>query len=220
MQKKSFKAFFHRLIPGRLLLPWIFFWKGGRAKLASEYGWARSLRHLTPLDQDDRPIPWIPYSAIAFLSGRLGAGLAVLELGSGYSTLWFMRRVARVVALEHNEKWLEWMRGQIGPNVDLVATRSGTAEEYLAPLRGTPERFDLILIDGIHRIDSFQEAVRLLTPAGVVVLDDSHRPSYGPVFAAAVEAGMRRLDFEGHKAASVNLYRTTVFYRDGNCLGI
>ena len=220
MQKKSFKAFFHRLFPLRLLLPWIFFWKGQRAKLSGTYGWARSLRHLMPLDQDGRPIPWIPYAAVSFLSGRLTPELTVLELGSGYSTLWFMGRVARVVSLEHNEKWLAWMRERVGPNVNLISTAGGTPDTYLAPLRGTRERFDLILIDGIHRIDAFQAALQILTPSGVIVLDDSHRPSYGLVFIEAAKAGMRRLDFEGHKAASVNLYRTTVFYRDGNCLGI
>jgi SAM-dependent methyltransferase len=218
--KKTFKAFFHRLFPLRLLLPLLFFWKGKRSRLASGHGWARSLRRLEPVDETGRPIPWIPYSAVVFLTDRLTSDLSVLELGAGYSTLYFMGRVARVVSLEHDQGWLRRVRGRAAANVRLIQTDASTADSYLAPIRGTDERFDVILIDGPHRIEALSVSLRLLSPSGVILLDDSHRPRYAPAFVYAAAAGMRRLDFEGHKAASVHLYRTTVFYRDGNCLGI
>ena len=175
---------------------------------------------MKPIDQEDQPIPWIPYCAVDFLAERLTSGLSVLEFGAGYSTLFFMRRVARVVSLEHDPEWLGWIRSRIGANVTLLATESDTPDSYLAPLERMDDYFDLILVDGIHRTAACSEAIGRLTPTGVVLLDDSDRPKYSAAFSAASSAGFRQLHFVGHKAASVNLYRTTVFYRDGNCLGI
>jgi SAM-dependent methyltransferase len=214
------RAFLHRLIPLRALPSWILFWKGRRAELASGHGWARSLRTREPLDEHGEPIPWIAYPAVDFLAERLRPEMTVLELGAGYSTLFFMRRVASVTSIEHEDDWADWVRERADPNVTIARVDGSSPESYLASLRATDERFDLILIDGLHRCEALAEALRLLTPAGVILLDDSRRPAYAPALATAAAAGFRRLHFEGHKAASVNLYRTTVFYRDGNCLGI
>ena len=218
--KRTLRAALYRLIPVRSLPSWILFWKGRRAALAERHGWARSLRTKEPVDEHGDPIPWIPYAAVDFLDERLRTDLTVLELGSGYSTLFFMRRVARVVSLEHEPGWLAWVSARAAPNVTLLEADGTSAERYLAPLRASDERFDLVLVDGVHRAQAVAEALTRLTDRGVVLLDDSRRPSYAPAFAAAAAAGFRHLHFEGHKAASVNLYRTTVFYRDGNCLGI
>ena len=222
MEKKTFKAYFHRLFPVRLLVPWIFLWKGARARLTTAHGWARSLRHLEPVDEHGRPMPWLPYAVVRFLAERVRPDLSVLELGAGYSTLWFASAARRVVSVEHDAKWIAWLRERLdgGAGVEVVATSRDSADAYLAPVRGRGELFDLVLVDGPFRNEAFREALGMLTPAGVIVLDDSDRPAYAPSFAEAARAGLRRLDFEGHKAATVNVYRTTVFYRDGNCLGI
>ena len=218
--KRRLRALLYRLVPLRLVPSWILFWKGERSELFRRHGWARSLRRMTPLDQDDQPLPWIPYAAVDFLAERMAPEMSVLELGAGHSTLFFMRRVARVVSIEHDRSWIQWVRARAAPNVTLLEADGRTAEAYLAPLRATDDRFDLILVDGAHRNEAFTAALGRLSAAGVILLDDSRRPAYGLSFEAASRAGFRHLHFEGHKAASVNIYRTTVFYRDGNCLGI
>jgi SAM-dependent methyltransferase len=210
----------YRLLPLRLLPGWLLFTKGRRAQLASARGWARSLGTREPVDEHGEPLPWIPYAAVALLEERLRPDFSVLELGAGYSTLFFMRRVARVTSLEHDEGWRAWIAERAAPNVVLRATRADPADAYLAPLAGSAEKYDLIFVDGVHRNEAVAAALRLVTERGVILLDDSQRPLYAPALAAAAAAGFRHLHLEGHKAASVNLYRTTVFYRDGNCLGI
>jgi SAM-dependent methyltransferase len=218
--KKALRALLYRVIPLRSLPSWILFWKGRRSALVARYGWARSLRTKTPVDEQGEPIPWIPYAAVDFLAERLRPDMSVLELGAGYSTLFFMKRVARVLSIEHQRAWIDWVRARADANVTVAEADAASPETYLAPLRGDSGRFDLAFVDGVHRREAFAEALGRLTPRGVILLDDSQRTAYAPVFAAASDAGLRHLHFEGHKAASVNLYRTTVFYRDGNCLGI
>jgi hypothetical protein len=218
--KKALRALLYRLIPLRSLPSWILFWRGRRSALVARHGWARSLRTKEPVDEEGRPIPWIPYAAVDFLAERLRPDLTVLELGAGYSTLFFMRRVARVLSIEHEPSWGDWVRARAEPNVTVVEADGASPVSYLAPLRADSGRFDLVFVDAVHRNEAFAEAVLRLTPRGVILLDDSQRSVYAPAFAAAAEAGLRHLHFEGHKAASVNLHRTTVFYRDGNCLGI
>ena len=112
------------------------------------------------------------------------------------------------------------MRERIPKNAKLVPTQRDPAAAYCAPLAGVDECFDVILVDGRHRNEAFEKALDYLTPSGVILLDDSHRPGYAPAFTAADAAGLKHLHLEGHKPKSVDLCRTTLFYRDRNCFGI
>ena len=55
-----------------------------------------------PVDAAGHPVPWLSMPALAFLEERMPSGLSVLEYGSGNSTLWWSRRAARVVSVEHD----------------------------------------------------------------------------------------------------------------------
>jgi hypothetical protein len=208
------------LVPERLVPPWILFWKGPRAELARRWGWARSLRDKRALDEDGAPLPWMPYCVTSLLAERLTRDHAVLELGAGSSTLFFMARVGRVVSIEHDPHWLDWTRARAAEHVEVVAAPRAPAAAYCAAIAGRGERFDLIVVDGIHRNEAFIAGLERLTPRGVILLDDSQRRAYAPALAAGAAAGFRHLHLEGHKPMSVHLHRATLFYRDGNCLGI
>lgn len=218
--KGSLRRRLARVLPVRLAAPLLLLRKGLRAELVSGHGWARSLITGEPLDESGEPIPWIPYAAVGFLAERLHERMSVLEFGAGYSTLFFATRVARVVSLEHQHRWIKRVRARATSNVTVVPTDASSVQAYLSPLADRTDRFDLVLVDGRHRNEAIAAVLPLLSDGGVVVLDDSQRARYAGAFVTARAAGFRQLHFEGHKAASVNLYRTTVFYRDWNCLGI
>ena len=207
-------------VPTRVVLPWILFWKGSRAGVVRRWGWAKSLRDKAAFGEDGEPLPWIPYSATALLAERLDATHSVLELGAGHSTLFFMARVGRVVAIEHDPYWLVWTRARVGPTVEVVTTQRDPSERYCAAVTGRGDAFDVALVDGVHRNEAFAAALTRLTERGVILLDDSQRSAYAPALAAAAAAGFRHLHLEGHKPMSVHVHRCTLFYRDGNCLGI
>ena len=217
--RRSVRKVIYRMLPARLVLALILLLTNKRAGLAATWGYGRSLRLMRPEDAQGQPIPWLPYCAIELLIERLQPDLNLLEFGAGYSTMFFMRRVARVTSIEHNERWIELLRPRLQPNVTVLQASQETAEAYTAPIRGSSDRFDVILVDGQHRVECFQLALERLTPRGVIILDDSDRPSYARIFELGPAAGFRILHLRGHKADSVQLHRTSFFYRDGNCLG-
>ena len=49
--------------------------------------------------------PWIVPAAVGWLRRRIRSDWAVLELGSGRSTVWFARRAGSVLSFEDNEYW-------------------------------------------------------------------------------------------------------------------
>jgi hypothetical protein len=209
----------YRMLPARLVLALVLLLTNKRAGLAATWGYGRSLRLMRPEDAQGQPIPWLPYCAVELLMERLQPDLNLLEFGAGYSTMFFMRRVARVTSVEHHERWIELLRPRLQPNVAILHASQESAEAYTAPVRASSERFDVILVDGQHRVECFQVALERLTPRGVIILDDSDRPFYARIFELGAAAGFRILHVRGHKADSVQLHRTSFFYRDGNCLG-
>jgi precorrin-6B methylase 2 len=218
--RKAVRRVLYRFLPARLLLPLLLVLEGSSAGVASAWGYARSVRLMRPVDRQDRPLPFLPYCVIDLLAERLRPGMAVLEFGSGYSTLFFMTRVARVTSVEHHQDWLRTLRGRVAANVTLLAVAHASASEYTAPVRAGADRFDLVLVDGRHRTDCFALALERLTAGGVIVLDDSDRAEYAPAFEWAARSGFRVLHLRGHKPTDLGVHRSSIFYRDGNCLGI
>ena len=54
-------------------------------------------------------MPWISFTVINLLDKYLKPEMKVFEYGSGGSTLYFAKRVAKVVSIEHNKNWFEKM---------------------------------------------------------------------------------------------------------------
>lgn len=50
-------------------------------------GWFRSVEEGLAVDREGYCLPWFIYPAISFLKERIQSDMAVLEYGSGYSTL-------------------------------------------------------------------------------------------------------------------------------------
>ncbi len=175
---------------------------------------------MQPIDEEGRPLPFLPYVAIELLKERLSKDLTLLEFGAGYSTMFFMKRVGRVVSIEHDPVWIARLKPSLDANVTLITANRESADTYCAFLEQSDERFDFILVDGRHRVECFRRAIVHLSDRGVIALDDSDRERYAEIFTLAGSAGLRALSLLGHKPTSLELHRTTFFYRDGNCLGI
>ena len=217
--RRSVRKVIYRMLPERLVLALALLLTIKRFGLVNTWGYARSVRLMRPEDAQGQPIPWLTYCAVELLVERLKADLSILEFGAGYSTLFFMKRVAQVTSIEHHDQWLAVLRERVQPNVTLLPASRESAQTYTAPIRASEQRFDLILVDGQHRVECFKLALQRLTPRGVIILDDSDRPLYADIFDLGAAAGFRILNLRGHKADSVELHRTTFFYKDGNCLG-
>lgn len=191
----------------------------------AQSGWCRSARHHLPVDQSGRPIPWITYPALHFLSQRLGESMArrsVFEYGSGNSTLWWSERSRRVVSCEHDPGWYETFRVRVPANVEYhhCTLDSGYAEA----IQTVEGRFDVVVIDGLQRVECAEALVAVLETAlsddGIVLWDNSERPEDQPGMDRLRQRGFREVEFSGLGPVARVAWSTTVFYRKDNFLGL
>ena len=183
-------------------------------------GWIRSFQEERPVDCDGNPVPWMNYSITKLLETRLNSHLDLFEYGSGYSTLFFSRLVNHVTSVEYDETWLDILKQHIPHNVTLLSMAADIDGEYCRAIRSAGRRYDVVVIDGRDRVNCMKEGIRSVTDTGVVLLDDSQREYYKEAIEYATQHGFRMLSIEGPKVAAFDIHRTTVFYRDNNCLGI
>ena len=124
-----------------------------------------------------RARPWISYDAQKVIDRHLTPDSHVLEFGSGMSTHWYAKRAASVFAIEHLPEWFANLRGP--PNVTAKLAQSE------ADYTDFPKRpYDLIMVDGIHRVACVKAALPHLAPGGILYLDNADREGD---YAEAVE---------------------------------
>lgn len=163
------------------------------------------------------PVPWWTYAARLWLDDHLAAlpepPRTCLELGAGSSTAWLARRFARLVSLEHDARWVERVRTALPAGVDLRLVDAGV-DAWLAAI-DEGERWDLVVVDGLHRPACLGRALARLDDEGLVLLDDSDRPQYADAVAEAHRQGVVRTDFYGFAPAVAHLRCTSLFSRRG-----
>jgi hypothetical protein len=94
----------------------------------------------------------------------------VLEYGAGGSTV-------RWSQLRSVETWYRKVSQEARPPVTLLTGHATDAADYYdAP--GVTGYFDLIIVDGLWRVECVRESVKRLQPWGVVLLHDASRRDY------------------------------------------
>lgn len=183
-----------------------------------QYGWYKSFETKQSIDAEGQPIPWYTYPFIRFLGPRLHTDLTVFEYGSGNSTQWYAPKVKHITAVEHDAEWVKLVRKKLPANANLVQKELGDA--YIQAVAESGEKYDIIIVDGRKRVKCATFAADFLSSRGVVILDNSDRAWYQPAREYLSQKGFRYIDFLGMTPIVGFETCTTVFYRDGNCLGI
>lgn len=180
-------------------------------------GWYATRATRRAGDAYGNPTPWFTYPAIALFAERVKPEWRVLEFGCGMGTLWWALHVAEVVAVEHEATWARMISER--SNATILLTDSDSAESYLAPVKALG-RFDVVIVDGIHRNECLLAAADLVSAGGIVVLDDAQRSEYWPAVDAFRARGFRVLPLHGPQPVSKHAGCTAIFYRADNVLGI
>ena len=183
-------------------------------------GYIESVKTRKPCRRDGSPLPWMNYHVIQFLEQRLTKDLSLFEYGSGNSTLFYAALVKMVVSLEEDEEWYNYIKQNMPQNVTLLHFDALGDSVYSESAGRQGNSFDVIVVDGSDRIACVKTAPAALTDAGVVILDDTHYAPFEEATDFLARAGFRKFDFEGLKPNSIRAYRTTIYYRSNNCLGI
>ncbi len=154
-----------------------------------------------------REMVWLTYPVIDFLKNYLRKDMRVFEYGGGGSTLFFAKRVAELVTVEHDKDWfqklslilidknlLHW-RGRFisaesnhtsGSSADPLLYLSSDAqskefrfENYAKAIEDyTDGYFDLVLVDGRARPSCLYHSISKVKIGGILILDNSERVHY------------------------------------------
>ena len=149
---------------------------------------ARSFAHWTPRYIYDRSrlalyerrhpaSPWLTADAIALIDQLLLPTDVGMEFGSGRSTRWFARRVARLTSIEANPDWYETVSKQIAEDgADHVEylLRKPSVDYAAAADEIEPQSLNFCLIDGDERDQCLARCMPKLAPGSVLIIDNVH----------------------------------------------
>lgn len=222
--KKSIKYILDKLLPGlfyriRLHRQFSRFSKYKDSYLVKT-GYLKSFEKGFPVDLEMNPLPWMNYPFLEFIKGRLNKNQNLFEYGSGYSTVFFAERIKTVTSVEYDNEWFEKAKDLINhfSNTEIIFQELN--ENYPKTINKTDNKYELIIIDGRNRVKCALNSFKHLTSDGVLILDDSSREEYQEIWKFYLGKGFREITFQGLKPNGFSIDHTTVFYRDGNCLGI
>jgi len=191
-----------------------------RRSMLRQRGYVESSKSKRPCRRDGTPLPWMNYQVIQFLEERLTNDLSLFEYGSGTSTSFYAALVGHVVSVETDPAWFDEVRQSMPANVELKRVEPTPVETYSTLAAQQDRKFDVVVVDALHRTECLLHAPEALTDRGVIILDDSDPESHSPGIARLMSLGFRAFHFEGLKPGSIKAYRTTLFYRDHNCLNV
>lgn len=183
-------------------------------------GWVRSLVEKRICDLNGEPLPSISYPAIYFLSTRIQPAMKIFEYGSGFSTLWWSRRVASVVSCEHDIEWYNKMRNLMPVNVRYDHIPLEYGGEYSKKISEYTAEFDIIIIDGRDRVNCVKNCIFALKNDGIIILDNAERKEYSEGQLFLMERGYKKIPFFGLAPGIHGGNETALFYRENNVLGL
>jgi hypothetical protein len=192
----------------------------GHKGYLANVGWFKAFDSKSAVDANGEAIPWVTYSFIDFIKERLNKQLTIFEYGSGSSTIFYAKRVSRVVSVEHDEAWYQKIVSDKPANAEMIFTKLERGGEYAKKAALLNEKFDVIIVDGRDRINCCKNSINALTEKGVLILDDSERDVYKEARVFLKDAGFKELSFSGISPGLFYLKSTSVFYKSENCLDI
>ncbi|HIN85610.1 MAG TPA: hypothetical protein EYN06_03935 [Myxococcales bacterium] len=185
-----------------------------------ELGWFRSYRERIPVNNDGDPLPWFTYPAITFIEGRVNSSMKVFEYGSGFSTLWWSKRVAQVVSCEGDKEWHARMNENSPANSEVFYVDPEDGDAYARSSQRFEKHFDIGLIDGADRNRCARHIISALKDDGVIIWDNSDLDEFQEGYDHLISQGFKRIDFHGFGPINAYLWGTSIFYRPNNCMGI
>jgi hypothetical protein len=107
-------------------------------------------------------MPWYTLPCLEWLLKQPYNTWDVFEYGGGYSTIWYKTCVNSVSGVEGSELW-----SRLSGHILLKDNK-----EYIDRIKYVGRHFDCIIIDGLYRIDCFDNAKLYLKHDGVIIVDN------------------------------------------------
>jgi hypothetical protein len=199
--------------------------------------WKRSLKPGANALSDG--VPWVTCEARDFIAAILTPSAVVFEYGAGGSTVFYSKRVKKVISVEHDTTWanlvasalvqngIKTCESRLIPPTD-VDTLDGnpddpevycsTAEEYkghtfrdyVLSIDSFPDEFfDYVAVDGRARPSCIRHARSKIKIGGYLMLDNSERAEYDK--GKNLMLGWEKFEFFGPGPYGPYFWETTVW---------
>ena len=173
------------------------------------YGIFNSIYNSKPINSINKPVPWITFPAIDYLSKFDFSDKTIFEFGSGQSTLFWAERFSEVISVESDKEWYSYVKKSLPNNSNVVYQPS--LNEYASSIIKTNKQFDVILIDGDCRDECVFSSLHCLKDNGMLILDNSEH--YSDITKFLREKGFFQIDFVGYSPLNRFVSVTSVFIR-------
>ena len=165
------------------------------------------------VDMHNNPVPKYTYPVIDLLVSKQEylSDCCVLEFGAGHSTLWWEKRCKRVVSIERNRYWAEYVSRRLTKS-DVVDVRFCRSEEQCLDTARSGS-FDIVIVDAEPRIKAAGIAPQLLKENGIIIIDNSDIQRLNPILSILSSAGFKRVDFYGYSPCAFYRQCTSIFFK-------
>jgi len=118
--------------------------------------------------------PWLTKEAVKVLDSVLEDEYIGLEFGSGRSTLWFAKRIKRLISIEHDRFWFDKIKKKlIKENINNVDYYLKSADEYVNILDEINDNsLDFVLVDGLLRDVCVKKSLSKIRNGGLLIIDN------------------------------------------------
>lgn len=176
--------------------------------LAKEYGQYKTIRHWNCIDNSGNKIPWYTYPCIEYLNNIDFHNKKVFEYGSGNSSGFWARKSQSILSVEDDEDWYENVLSEAIDNQTIILKEQ--KKDYVSCL---DKKFDVIIIDGKHRLECAKHAIQFVNSGGIIILDNSERKEE-KVAAKYIRKNFECLQVDFHGFGPINDYTwtTSIFF--------
>lgn len=129
------------------------------------------------LDEHGIQMPWLTRPCLEWLDTLDLKGKRVFEYGVGHSTQWYKRRGTECFGVDSNLDWVK--KADPFGEVFYADNEQDYLYEIYAPSNFV-YLFDLVIIDGDHRDECTEHALKCLKPGGILIIDNWEQPSVEP----------------------------------------
>lgn len=119
--------------------------------LAVMYGQYKTIKNWDCRDKNNNYIPWYTYPAIEYFNNIDFSDKVIFEFVSGNSSIYWSKKAKKVISIEHNKKWYAKVKSISMSNQEILYREDSI--EYESSLSEQDSKFDVIIIDGIRRIE-------------------------------------------------------------------
>lgn len=202
----------------------------------NKLSWINSSKIGLTVDDKMQPIPWFNYASIEYLKKIIKNDDVVFEFGCGSSTLFFYKKIKKIIAIETNKFWFDYITNIIinndkkffknanyfiNDNAEIFLNENGLNDNNYEKFafnyaNKNNIKFNLIIIDSIKRYKSVINSVNALTEDGVMILDDSQRIGYKKIFDYIKKIDMQNISFSGIAPAQLTIKSTSFFKKNSS----